>query len=40
MPLYSSITYTCFDGGFDPEALDYGEFFQSAQNPCGGDPFC
>ncbi len=39
-PIYDRGTYTFFDGGFDQHAVDYYRYFISAQNPCGGDPFC
>lgn len=39
-PIYERGTYSFFDGGFNQHALDYGRFLETAQNPCGGDPFC
>lgn len=39
-PIYDRGTYSFYQGGFDQNAVNYYKYLISAQNPCGGDPFC
>ncbi len=42
-PIYQPGTYTYWDGAYDHGGVKFygtGGMMRSAQNPCGGDPFC